>query len=210
MKKSELRQLIKEEISKIKEIDSYGKIGKQYPAPEYEDELKGKLTNQKRLLRKKMSQDKFAKITKDLFDDASKGLIFISDYPKDNKYSALFVDENSKYKNLLTGKENYGLNDIPYTYNKALPKSEAITPPHKLDIRTFRKIIYGVLTSGPGETFYITNFLPDSVTGIGDMIQVGRGGYVVEKSKFKRESSDYGFPQELGNGLAYVPFFFRN
>ena len=200
---------------KMEEIDSYGRVGKSYPAPGQEDALKGKkLKKAKRALERKGWELKFEKMITDLYNDASKGLIFVSETPEEHKEGgnkSVFVDENSKYKNLLTGKRNEGLGDEGVdTYAEVLPKSEAIAPPYKLDIRNFPNIIYAVLRSGIDGNNYHVKRRSDAITDKGDMIEIGWAGYVVDMSKFKRDDPDFGFPKEIGNGMAWVPFTFRD
>jgi hypothetical protein len=200
---------------KMEEIDSMGKIGKQTPIPGYEGnfeknqkKVKKQIKKAKEELDNKKWNDFFFNEITNLYNDASKGLIFVSETPEEYKIggsNSVFVDENSKYKNLLTGKRNKGLGAIGATYSVVLPKSKAISPPYKLNIDTFLRIISGFLNSGIDGNDYSIIY-----HGLDDMIQIGWTGYVVDMSKFKRDSPDYGFPKEIGNGMAWVPFTFRD
>lgn len=208
--------------AKLEEEDSMGKVGAQYAAPGYEDEVKGNKTKIKKALERKSWEEKFKKIVFDLYNDASQGLIFVSDNGVSKHPQAVYVDEKGKYKYLLTPEynkyhdSNFGLSRIGNIYSEVLPKSEAIASPYKLDIDTFHPIIRAVLQPGPED--YHVNFFPDGTYkkdrfggGGGNMIQIGYTGYVVETSKFSREDNpNFGFPQEIGNGMSWVPFTFRN
>ena len=163
----------------------------------------------------------FEKIIYDTYRDASQGLIFVSDitprFPQKSG-GAVFVDENSKYKYLLTGESNPGLGKIGYVYSEVLPKSEATSPPDKLNIQNFHKIIRAILQSGINDARYNVRFVPDGLYrkdkfggGGGDMIQIGWSGYIVESSKFSREGNvNFGFPKEIGDGMSWVTFTFRD
>lgn len=207
---------------KMEEIDSYGKVGKSYPAPGYEDEVKGNKTKLRRAIERDSSTAKFKKIVFDLYDDASQGLIFVSKNPEGN--DAVYVDENGKYKYLLTGEWNYGLGEIPGINKRVLPKSEAVSSPNKLDFDSFYPIVRAVLQSrlkGPGllgDSNWSVGYVPNVKNqgfsfggGGGRMIRIGYSGYIVEPSKFSGDGNpDFGFPEKLGNDLAWVPFRFRN
>ena len=229
MKKEQLRMQMLAGIitegeykAKLEEIDSIGKVGKQYAAPGYEDEVKGNKTKIKKALERKSWEEKFKKMVFDLYNDASQGLIFVSDNGVSKHPEAVYVDEKGKYKYLLTPEynkyhdTNFGLSEIGDTYSVVLPKSEAIAPPYKLDINNFYSIIRAVLQPGPRD--YHVNFFPDRTYkkdsfggGGGTMIQIGYSGYVVETSKFSREGNpNFGFPEEIGNGMSWVSFRFRN
>ena len=113
--------------AKLEEEDSMGKIGKSYAAPGYEDEVKGNKTKIKRAIENDAFTAKFKKILFELYNDASQGLIFVS---KDSEGDdVVYVDENGKYKYLLTGEWNPGLQEVPYAHKIVLPKSEAVSPP---------------------------------------------------------------------------------
>ena len=200
---------------KMEEADSYSRVGKQYPAPGYEDMKKGEKKELKREIDIQSRTAKWKKMIFDLYNDASQGLIFVSQPPEniDTDYDAVYVDENSKYKNLLTGKYNEGLGAIRSTHQKVLPKSEAPSPPYKLDFDNFYRIIRAVLQSGADGSMYQVKFLPDFISSTGvDMVQIGYVGYVIDTSskEFKRSDPDFGFPEKINNEMSWVSFRFRD
>jgi hypothetical protein len=204
--------------AKLEEEEVTGKVGKQYAAPGYEDEIKGNKKKIKRALEKKSWEEKFKKIIFELYKDASQGLIFTSKDPIDSD-RAVFVDENGKYKYLLTGERNEGLIEVPYTTTYVLPKSKAVSPPNELDISNFNAIIHAVLNSGVGGVFpkYAVHFKNSDVEkfqfggGGGNIIKIGYVGYVVDPSKFSTEGNpEFGTLHKLSNNLAWIPYDFKD
>jgi hypothetical protein len=206
---------------KIEEIDSMGRVGKSTPAPGYENEKKSWKKSQRKKLEKRNWDEKFKKILSDLYQDASKGLIYTSPSPNPNDGMTVYVDENGKYKYLLTGEKNIGLGEVPY-YNKTVqPSSKSTSSPYKLDIPNFNAIIHAVLNSGvqgpfplpPNGRYHIKPKLPNFQFGGkgGTIIQIGWVGYVVDLSKFTTEGNpEFGTPHKLGNNLAFIPYHFTD
>jgi hypothetical protein len=207
--------------AKLEEEDSMGKIGKAYAAPGYEDEVKGNKTKLRRAIENDAFTAKFKKILFELYNDASQGLIFVSKNPEGN--DAVYVDENGKYKYLLTGEWNNGLGEIPGINKRVLPKSKAVSPPNKLDFNNFYPILRAVLQSrlkGPGllgDSNWVVVYHADGVGkfkfggGGGKMIMIGYSGYIIELSKFSRDgNTEFGFPEELGNDIGWVSYDFRD
>ena len=203
---------------RVEEVDSMGKIGKSHLSPEYKDEGNKFKKSQKIKLKKQTDNVKFKKMISDIYQDASQGLIFTSKDPIDSD-RAVFVDENGKYKYLLTGERNEGLVEVPYTTKYVLPKSKAVSPPNELDISNFNAIIHAVLNSGVGGVFpkYAVHFKNSDVGkfqfggGGGNIIKIGYVGYVVDPSKFSTEGNpEFGTLHKLSNNLAWIPFDFKD
>jgi hypothetical protein len=207
---------------KMEEEDSYGKVGKQYPAPGYEDMKKGKVKDNKETLRQQIQGLSRAKDIQTLYNDASQGLIFVSQSPKkvegytdlSEKKRAVYVDENSKYKNLLTGEGNDGLDPFWDTIQRVLPKSESPSSPYKLDFDNFWRILKAVYSDYPRTKWLIQRIISD-YSGLGaDMLQLPYAGKLVDvsssRTKEKLESiensDDYGKIIKISDNLWWINF----
>jgi hypothetical protein len=207
MKKSELRQIIKEEITKALKEDTqqteaesiFGGKKKQFAQFRADQKEKGKIMKKDNSFRDWMFE---------IYKDVSQGLIITAPSPNDPKDTSVYVDENGKYKYLLTGKFNKGANEIGYSDVIIRPKSELSTTPFKIDFSNFYRIVRPILQSGLNGDDWTVVYYAD-LKGTGAKVKIGEDGYLVETSKFKRDDPNYGFPKEIGSGISWVDFTFR-
>ena len=199
---------------KMEEVDSYGTLGNQYPSPGYEGMKNSKVKDNKESIRQQIQGLSRAKDIQTLYNDASQGLIFVSKSPDKGFDKAVYVDENSKYKNLLTGEGNDGLDPFWDTIKRVLPKSESPSSPYKLDFDNFWRILKAVYSDYPRTKWLIQRIISD-YSGLGaDMLQLPYAGKLVdvsssgtkEKLESIENSDDYGKIIKISDNLWWINF----